>query len=581
MALTALAICRAEASPHQDLAITTRPKLAINSLTVDNQPFQKTSEWHHGALSAELSPGWHRLQFSFSPLATGEDRPLRLLYQLQGIEPDWQEAGGEMRIAVIFYSTNSEIVGNASFLVHGDSEGWRGSVEHSQFSIHRERVAVPLRARLIQLKVTSGGPPETVGSIAVTDFKASLDAGTNSLRQNLWPYTKIALITHHNGIPDSPVGWSQGGFPSQMAKVLPLADGRLALSIVDDSRTGYAEWVSDIVDLRRGPRPGEVLELNWQELYTVGLDGAHAVDYSYVPPGEYTFRVKAESPLGTDLGQQASLTIVIPNFFWETTWFMILTSLLLAAALAYWVRRLTRRRLQFSLERLEHQHAIERERERIDRDIHDDLGANLAQIAMLSELAQTELNQPEQARQRLNKIFDTSTDLTRKLDETVWAINPAHDSLEDIVAFLGNFAQEHFRLAGIRCRFDMPEVLPAVTLTSAIRHNLFLAAKEALQNVAKHSGATEVWIRLEVRGEDLVFTIEDNGHGLPAGSTPSPALAGGGNGLLNMRRRIEEIGGRFEIEGQPGQGTIVRLILIGVLNSKTIESASLSEEISS
>jgi signal transduction histidine kinase len=205
--------------------------------------------------------------------------------------------------------------------------------------------------------------------------------------------------------------------------------------------------------------------------------------------------------------------------------------------------------------------AVYKDRHRIARDIHDDLGANLAQIAMLSELAHSDLDEPSAARGHLNKIFDTSKGLARKLDETVWAINPSHDSLDAIVAFLGNFAQEHFRLAGIRCRFDMPDTLPELTMTSAVRHNLFLAAKEAVQNIVKHSGATEARLRIQIEGADLLLSLEDNGMGgavLPAAEcTP----AKNGNGLANMKHRMESIGGRFELESKAGEGTTVRLVL--------------------
>ena len=210
--------------------------------------------------------------------------------------------------------------------------------------------------------------------------------------------------------------------------------------------------------------------------------------------------------------------------------------------------------------------AVSRDRYRIARDIHDDLGANLNQIALLSELAQEDLGKPTAASEHLNKIFNTSKGLARKLDETVWAINPAHDSLDAIVAFLGNFAQEHFRLAGIRCRFDVPEILPELTLNSAVRHNFFLAAKEALQNVVKHSAASEAWLRVHREEGDLVLSIEDNGKGTADDSAASAnPTANKGNGLENMRLRMEGIGGRFEFESKPGKGTTVRLVLSGVL----------------
>jgi signal transduction histidine kinase len=226
----------------------------------------------------------------------------------------------------------------------------------------------------------------------------------------------------------------------------------------------------------------------------------------------------------------------------------------------FFFRRIVRKQAHSISEKLSEQ-AVHKDRYRIARDIHDDLGANLAQIAMLSELAHSDLEKPAAARAHLDRIFDTSKGLARQLDETVWAINPSHDSLDAIVAFLGNFAQEHFQLAGIHCRFDVPDTLPELTLTSAVRHHLFLAAKEALQNIVKHSGASEAWLRVHMEGEDLVLSLEDNGIGgaaLPDGPCPS---AKNGNGLENIKHRMVSIGGRFELDSKPGMGTSVRLVL--------------------
>jgi signal transduction histidine kinase len=116
-------------------------------------------------------------------------------------------------------------------------------------------------------------------------------------------------------------------------------------------------------------------------------------------------------------------------------------------------------------------------------------------------------------------------------------------------------------LAGIRCRIDMPDTLPDLTMTSAVRHNLFLAAKEAVQNIVKHSKASEAWLRIRMEGRDLVLALEDNGMGGVALPTAESTSTKNGNGLANMKHRMESIGGRFELESKPGEGTAVRLVL--------------------
>jgi signal transduction histidine kinase len=560
-------LCPGFLAEGKDVVATDHTDLLIDGMEVDHSSLKAEAYGVDGKMPTQnLPPGAHRLQLTFHLTKQLENQSVRLRYRLEGLDSAWQEAGGEMRTTVLFETANSQTISTADFPVHGDSKGWKGSFENSNFTPHRERVLVPPNARFMQITIAGGGPPETVGLIAVKGLEIYAGEGTNGTRENLWPYTNPEFQKNADPLRDNPAGWRREGFPSRMAQVLPLSGGGWALAVVDNSGTGYAEWVSQI-DLHFQVHPGQALDLEWQEMYSVGSDAGESVDYTYVPPGKYTFRVKAVTPLGGETGQETALALVIPQYFWERPWFVIMTFVLSGAMLVFIVRHFVHRRWQFKLERLRYQNAVQLERERIARDIHDDLGGNLTQIAMLSELAQADLQRPDSARKWLDKIFNTATILARQLDETVWAINPAQDSLESIVAFLGNFAQEHFRLAGIRCRFDVPDPLPNVVLTSTVRHNLFMAAKEALHNVAKHSGASEVWLRMRTQGEDLVFSIEDNGKGLPFRVGDLPTARMGGNGLDNIKRRVEDIGGRLEIESQPGQGTSIRLVLVRALNS--------------
>lgn len=174
-------------------------------------------------------------------------------------------------------------------------------------------------------------------------------------------------------------------------------------------------------------------------------------------------------------------------------------------------RYLTRRKLQARLEIMDRQRAVEQERARIARDLHDDLGASLTQIALLSELAKADLAQPELARTHLNQIFTTAGGLARHLNEIVWAVNPANDTLEQFTSFICKFAQHYLGLVGIRCRLDFPDSLANCPMTAPERHNLFLATKEALHNIVKHAQAGQVWLRLKFDGDVLTLLIVDDG----------------------------------------------------------------------
>jgi len=187
----------------------------------------------------------------------------------------------------------------------------------------------------------------------------------------------------------------------------------------------------------------------------------------------------------------AELAITVAPFFWQT-WSFRATAL---AAFTFGVIALVRyvsfRRLRLRLRELEQQAALYKERGRIAKDIHDDLGANLTQIALLGELARQDSGEPDKAAERVGKISATARQAIKSLDEIVWAVNPRNDTLAHLVDYAGQFAIDYLRLADIRCRLDFPEQTPEREVSTDVRHNLFLAVKEALHNIVKHARARE------------------------------------------------------------------------------------------
>ena len=256
----------------------------------------------------------------------------------------------------------------------------------------------------------------------------------------------------------------------------------------------------------------------------------------------------------------------------QPSWWSIRHTLTVVAAMALvilaalvWISMLHRRveersrQLTTEIERreqTERQRALEEERTRIARDLHDDLGATLTQIRFLSALESRDALVPETSRIRMSQVSEKSREMVTSLDEIVWAVNPANDSLPSLATYLCQFAEEFLRATPIRCRLDVDETLPETALTSEIRHNVFLAVREALNNIAKHSEATEVWLRIQFRPHYLRISIEDNGRGFLHLSSSAT-----GEGLANMRGRLEKISGRFECETQPGSGTVCRIEL--------------------
>ncbi|HTL69356.1 MAG TPA: two-component regulator propeller domain-containing protein [Lacunisphaera sp.] len=292
-------------------------------------------------------------------------------------------------------------------------------------------------------------------------------------------------------------------------------------------------------------------------------DARRSAFYSRLPAGTYRLHVTACNNDGLWNPTGASLAFTVAPFFWQTWWFRVAAALAGVSAVAGLARYLTRRRLQRQIEAMERQHELERERARIAQDIHDDVGATLSRIAMLSQPARADLARPERTATVLDNIYTTAREVTRALDEIVWAVDPRHDTLDSLADYMGRYAHDFLTTAGVRCRLDLPATVPAWPLTAETRHNLFLAFKEALHNTVKHAAATEVHIALRVEPDAFALTVRDNGRGLgggPPDSSGSDRLVSG-HGLANMKRRLARIGGRCEISPAAGGGTSVALVV--------------------
>jgi signal transduction histidine kinase len=278
--------------------------------------------------------------------------------------------------------------------------------------------------------------------------------------------------------------------------------------------------------------------------------------YPRLPGGNYAFEVTACNNDGDWNNHGARLNLTVAPFFWQSWWFRSAVLALFTANIIAIVRYVSFRRLRRRLIVLEQQSALQRERARIAKDIHDDLGASLTQIAFLGELAQQDQGEPEKAAERVGKISATARQAITSLDEIVWAVNPRNDTLAHLIDYAGQFAVDYLRLADVRCRLDFPEQSPPRELSTDLRHNLFLVIKEALHNIVKHARASEVWLRIKYSGLALDIVVGDNGRGFER--EPDDALA---DGLRNMRQRMADIGGECRVESQPGAGTKIILHL--------------------
>ncbi len=288
---------------------------------------------------------------------------------------------------------------------------------------------------------------------------------------------------------------------------------------------------------------------------TVVASYTRAVHYSRLPPNDYVFHVQAcnedgaWSPVGSTL-----LVKVLPPF-WRTWWFLTLSTVSLLGMIVGSVHYVSTQRLQRQLENLRHREALEKERARIARDIHDQVGASLTQVSLLSELVESDKEHPDEVATHARQLSQTALETTRALDQIVWTVNPSNDTLDGLVTYICKYAQEYLAVAGLRYRLEVPDQLPTAPISPELRHNVFLASKEAITNVVRHARATAAWVRLRLEDERFTLEIEDNGRGFSAQDEKK-----GRNGLRNMRKRMEDVGGELSIGPGSEGGALVRLV---------------------
>jgi signal transduction histidine kinase len=207
---------------------------------------------------------------------------------------------------------------------------------------------------------------------------------------------------------------------------------------------------------------------------------------------------------------------------------------------------------------LDRQLILERERARISQDMHDDVGASLTRISILSDLAKNKTETGGETKLWLGQISDTSRDVIEEINQIIWTLNPKNDTLEGLIAYIRRFTYEYLEPTNINCTFDLPEILPNKALTVEVRRNVYLVVRESLHNMVKHSGAAKVWITMKMHEHGFKITIRDDGAGFDPGNLEFP-----GNGLINMRKRMKDIGGDFKITSVSGEGTEIELVIDG------------------
>ena len=286
--------------------------------------------------------------------------------------------------------------------------------------------------------------------------------------------------------------------------------------------------------------------------------------YTNLRPGQYCFRVTAcnNDELWNDTG--ASVVLVIEPHFWQTGWFLFAVVAGVVGAAGGITRYITHQRMQRRLHQLEQQNSLEKERARIARDMHDELGAKLTRISFQGATARRRMRNPAEVEQQIMNMSETARQLVLSLDQIVWAVDPQNDTLENTVNYICRYASEFVENSPLRCEFIIPTKLPDHRLSTDVRHNVFLAVKEVLNNVFKHAHAEKITLKISTHAHELEISISDDGCGMDLNldeKTEIGRFKRTGHGMINLRERLAAINGRFEIKSESRCGTEVRLLV--------------------
>lgn len=477
------------------------------------------------------------LQFFVKP------QSLRVRYKLEGLDSNWNPRTDEMFFIVRFLNRKGDQISQEAFPAIGVSQGWKGSIETSEFTPRREIVKVPDEAETISVVMSSAGPATAVGLFAISEIMISSVPQGGGM-----PVTYLK----DSKIPGSDASiWSQSGTHPSMATTFSLGNGSAEAAvfvITDEDIKAHADWVTTMRDLPKVV-PGDFLELRWKEIYNTGVGGPFSATYERLPPGSYRFIVEDLSISGQRLNTGAVMTVKVPLPYWKNHWFWAAGAAVVAILSTLYGQRIIRKRIN---RHLRHVQLIADERLRIARDLHDDLGTRLSHISLLGSYAESTIPDGD-ARAAFRQITTMSRELISALSETVWMLNPKNNQLEALVDFLCRLVSEICKLADIRCRIDAMSVTEDVTISHDFRHNVSLAVKEIVNNALKHSFATEIRLSIQLDNKHLKITVSDNGVGI----TREPEKTS--LGLENINQRMALIHGTCSIHQPEHEGLTITL----------------------
>jgi signal transduction histidine kinase/ligand-binding sensor domain-containing protein len=288
------------------------------------------------------------------------------------------------------------------------------------------------------------------------------------------------------------------------------------------------------------------------------------VRYSQLSPGEYTFELKASNNEGIWNEKPLSLKITITPPYWQTWWFRTLMLLVAGSAAGGVARYYIHLKVVSKTRELEKQHALNLERIRISKDVHDDIGSGLSKISLLCELAKRKITENQSPGKDVGHISAISKELVDNMRDLIWVLNPENTTLDNLLSRMREYCADYLDGVNVESKFCFPDHVPEMNISRDVQRNIFSTVKEALNNSVKHANAHLIGITVEITDRLLSIDILDDGSGFVISDARS-----GGNGLRNMKNRIESVGGVFKMKSNTQKGT---LISISIAFDKLVET---------
>jgi ligand-binding sensor domain-containing protein/signal transduction histidine kinase len=463
------------------------------------------------------------------------------------------------------YTTKQGLFSDEIFEILEDDQGWLWmSCSKGVFRVRKQQLNDLDEEKVSTIACTAYGKSDGMESTQCNGV--GKPAGWKARDDRLWFPTSKGLVSvdpkaaDMNSLPPAV-------FIEQLSadkKPVRLAGPNTAASSVDPGKgalliapgRGELDFRYTALDLEAPERVHFRYQLEGVDSEWVDAGARRDAHYNNVYPGAYRFHVIACNKDGIWNLNGASLAVEVRPHLWQTWWYQTAVVLLVIGSAGGAARFLAMRRMKRRLAMLEQRNAVERERGRIAKDIHDDLGSSLTRIMLLGERTEEGLAHQEDVGLHVRKIIASARNTVQSLDEIVWAVNPENDTLDGLVMYISHYADEFFENTNIRWRLEVPPKMPDITLPAEVRHDLFLVVKEAFHNTLKHSGASVLRVCVSGEADSITIMIDDNGRGFEGNGAGS---ARKGNGLQNMRKRIEGLGGRFSVTSTMGQGTQVAL----------------------